>query len=322
MKYQLKDFKNIFNELYKYIKNKKIIGFGECTHWSSIIIKFRIQFFKYLYKKYKYRYFFIETNIYNISIIDLYINNIIEKPSKIYLYLMHPFRDKYTLQFIEWCKNKNKNKNKNDRIHIIGWDCQSNYNGDIIILRKKFKKYIKLFFKNLNIIKINNYYDKISNIKYTNNNYCNIRDKYSYNIFNEIYKNISNNDKIFLIGHNLHLLKTKYNNYDKVKYVRFGYYINNKYDYYSIGTDIISGKIISNYNNKKINWNGLNILKRKNKQINKIEIIKPNNNTIICSTESSKQKLININNEFDLIISFINDLPWTYKLNINKMKFV
>lgn len=315
------------SKLSENIKNYKIIGFGECAHWVSIINKYRIDLFKKLHMKYNWKFFFYEGNIYRTCIIDSYINGLITNINSIYMYLPHPFRDNHNIKFIEWCKNRNKNLSINNRIHIFGWDCQPLFKNKYIINKNKqisnLKKNIKTFFPSLNLNKINKYYEEIDKISYDDPKYSNIRDRNSYNIIKEFISILPDSNKLYLIGHNVHLNIKKYDYSEGHKIIRLGYYLNKYYNYLSIGSDILSGKVVCNIE-KNYNWNGEKIIKRLETQKNNITIIKPSNKTkhLFCS-EMTDQKLLNSKNSHHLIIRFIKDKPWTHNLKTqNELRFV
>lgn len=309
------------SKLSENVKNYKIIGFGECAHWVSIINKYRIDLFKKLHMKYNWKLFFYEADIYIASIIDSYINGLITNINSIYMCIPHPFRDNYNITFIEWCKNRNKNLSINNRIHIYGWDCQPLFKNKCISKNKQIsnlKKNITTFFPSLNLNKINKYYDEIEKIPYNSPKYGNTRDRNSYYIIKEFISILPNSDKLYLIGHNLHLHIKKYDYSEGNKVIRLGYYLDKYYKYLSIGSDILSGKVICNIE-KNFNWNGKKIIKRLEKQKNNIKIIKPSNKTkhLFCS-EMTDQKLLNSKNRHHLIIRFIKDKPWTHNLQTLK----
>ena len=314
--------------LAKSVKNYEIIGFGECAHWVTIINKYRIDLFKKLHVKYNWKLFFYEGDIYSIGIIDSYINGLITNINSPYMYLSHPFRNNHNIKFIEWCKSRNKNLPINNRIHIIGWDCQPIFTNKYILSKNKqisnLKKNIKTFFPSLNLNKINKYYEEINKISYNNEpKYSNIRDRNSYYIIKEFISVLPDSSKLYLIGHNVHLHIKKYDYFEGNKVIRLGYYLNKYYNYLSIGSDILTGKIVCNIE-KKFNWNGEKIIKRLEKQKKNVKIIKPSNKTKhICCSEMTDQKLLTSKNSHHLIIRFLKDKPWTYNVKtVKELRFI
>jgi len=312
------------------IKDYKIIGFGECAHWVNIIQKYRIDLFKELHKRYNWNYFFYEGTLYESAVIDAYINGFISKPKPIYHFIYHPFRSDANLKFIDWCRKRNEKLPLDKRIHILGWDCQKLFRPtttSIISKKEQIKnlKYLrKIFFPKLDLIKIDKYYERISKISYDDQpKYSNTRDRNSYYIIKQFIHSLPNNEKLYLVGHNTHLHIKHYDDLESPKCIALGYYLNKYYNYLSIGSDILTGKVVCNiekpFAEPSINhivFNGENIIKRKEKQKNKVRTIVPNNTTkhIICS-EMTEQFYIFSKEYHHLIIRFEKDTPWTENKN-------
>ena len=308
----------------------KIVGFGEPQHWVTNPQIYRIELFKKLHTKYGWNYFLTETNLFVASMIDSYINGFMNSSRKLCLYLMNSFCLPEMFEFIEWARKQNETLPLDKRIHILGWDCQEHYEykkhrPTKKKLVKNFSKLVKIFFRGFNLTKIKKLYTQMGKIDYDfvtddpNLKYCNTRDKYVFYVMREFIRVLPKNENLFLIGHNGHLVIKKYENINigsGPTCTRIGYYLHKNYKYLSIGSDILSGRLISNANAQNWNMNGTIIMSRKEKQssaVRVINVIKTTQN--ITASERSDQRLMLTSNYHHILVRFKKDIPWTYKLS-------
>ena len=303
----------------------KIVGFGEPQHWVTNPQIYRIELFKKLHTKYGWNYFLTETNLFVASMIDSYINGFMNSSRKLCLYLMNSFCLPEMFEFIEWARKQNETLPLDKRIHILGWDCQEHANPyersagrskkEFI---KNFSKLVKTFFPKFDLKKIKKLYEQIGKMKFDRSDltkWANTRDKNSFKIMKEFIRVLPNNEHFFLIGHNGHL-DYKQHAYNRVNFL--GYHLNKNYKYLSIGSDILSGRIIKDESNPEggNGYKGVKLLSRKEKQSSDVRIITPTKNTKqITPDQPNNPKLMSTYGHHHILVRFKKDIPWKYKLN-------
>ena len=288
----------------------KIVGFGEPQHWVTNPQIFRIELFKKLHIKYGWNYFFTETHLFVASMVDSYINGLIDKPEKLSSYLMSSFRLPEMFEFIEWTRQQNKQLPLNKRIHILGWDGQETNWTYKKHPRKKlienFSRLVTKFFPRFDIKKIEKLYEQIGKMKFDRSDFtkwANTRDKNSFSIMKEFIR-VLPNEHFFLIGHNGHITFAQYS-WGRVTYL--GHHLHNNYKYLSIGSDILSGSIIKS---EQPPFLEVKIFPRQDKQSHDVRVIIPTKTTKhITLDQPNNPKLMSTYGRHDILVRFKKDKP-------------
>ena len=308
----------IINKISKF----NIIGLGENSHFVNYPTKYRLELFKQLCYQSNFNTIFLETDIFYASIINAYIHSLITSDPQILVEnLFHMWRTPIFVNFIIWAKEYNSQVSDSRKIYFLGFDSQNPF-----IFRKNksihpkiiqdSKYYYKTIF-NVNEDVVNQlftFYNTNYETKYGDTKlYDKHREKISFIIFMHHYKFIlPKNKKIFILAHQAHLSKIKSKSFP---YGPFGFYLKQKFnnDFYSIGMDILSGKLACKKILKgvKITYN-LKI--KKNKDVTLID--NDYNYSHECD-DSVNQYSINPLKYHDAMLVFSFDKP---NLNLSKKR--
>ena len=315
---------NIINTISKY----KIIGLGENSHLTDYPIIYRLKIFKYLVYNHNFNVICLENDIFYTSIINAYIHSQINtEPRFLVENLFGMWTHPYFVEFIIWARQYNKTVSKHKRVYFIGFDSQNPF-----VFRKTSKKLFQKIYddcysyyntifpnKKSHIKELFNLYN--SGYEKLHNNtqlYDKYREHISYKIFMKHYKYIlPKNSKFVILAHQAHLSKYRSPSFPNKP---FGSYIYDYFGkkYYSIGMNILSGKLAC-----KNNFNGVPIKSSTYMKLNKkVSLVKKNYNTSIECDETKRQYKINPMKYHDAILLFIYDIPFTRNLKSHEQSIL
>ena len=237
-------------------KNKRLIGFGECTHGTSEFTTMRYRIFKYLVENHGFNTIFIEADYGATMRLNAYINGENDTLNNALNEILYfAWRTEEMKKLLQWMRKFNQTAVL--KLQFIGCDMQS-ISDDRLVFERYFKQYKKeelpefIYNKkyqfedkesrDLARNEWNAFYRKYLNGKSENSllhnsisqflNYSDQKGKtYNYrdscmskNILN--YMQIHPETKAIFIAHNLHISRTifEYENYYPMK--RAGYFLN------------------------------------------------------------------------------------------------
>ncbi|MBU3202125.1 erythromycin esterase family protein [Clostridium estertheticum] len=279
--------------LYKHIKNKDIIGFGEATHGTKEFQNMRTRVIVYLIEKLNFRTILLEESYIQCLRINSYIlegRGTADGAVRQGLLFPWVFKTEETVLSVKLLREYNNNADKNNKVRFYGMDMQgANKVAQALELYIKkvdvelFNDKIKLNILKENIFSIKEVFikNKINYIKnsserefsevyhcfevynqwleYSGDMTFNKRDRFMYENAKWIIENGKkyNDKKTIIAGHNDHIQKGKLINLFENK--QLGYWLDDNYKekYYNIGFEFSRGMV----NSMDINTRELKVYK-------------------------------------------------------------
>jgi len=301
-----------------------IIGLGENSHYVDYPTKYRLELFKSLVQQSNFNTIFFETDVFYASIVNAYIHSIINSdPIILVQNLFYMWKSNNIIDFIKWARQYNNTADKSRKIYFLGFDSQNpfvfrkNHHIKSTIIKHSLHYYKKIFNISDNTIKKLYSFYKTGYEKHGDTQqYDKYRELLSYQIFSlHMNKILPKKSKVCIIAHQAHLSKIKSKAFP---YGPFGSFIykNFKNKFYSVGMDILTGKLACNKVLKGTNINyGIQLIKHNN-----VQLIDTNYHYSNECDESLNQYSINPLKYHDAILVFTNDTPYTSKNNHDKIK--
>jgi len=277
--------------LYKYIKDKEIIGLGEATHGTKEFQNMRTRIISYLIKKLGFRIIVLEESYIHCLRINAYILNgegTAEEAVREGLCFPWVFKTKETVLLVKMLREYNTGADEDNKVRFYGMDIAGAKNVlepvegylkkvDLDLFNDKTRSNVlekdpyfveELFIKNkIQYIERSTekeYYQvyrcfEVYNqwLEYRKDMTFNVRDKFMFENAKWIIENTKEyiTEKVIIIGHNDHIQKGK--NINPIEDKQLGYWLKDKYKdkYYNIGFEFSRGT----FNSMDINTRELKV---------------------------------------------------------------
>lgn len=113
--------------LQNHVSGATVVGLGEASHGTREFFRFKHRVFRYLAEEMGYRLFAIEEDFATMLPINEYVTEGTGDPREALLTreVVHPWKVESVLELIEWAREFNEGRDSEDKIHLHGFDMQS-----------------------------------------------------------------------------------------------------------------------------------------------------------------------------------------------------